>query len=81
MSHGEFGFYSKCSGHPLRIVKNVEMTCFDLRDKSISLTEVSIDCGARVKARRPVTWVRDDGGLGSDSSDGGGEKWPVLDVF
>ena len=81
MAHGEFEFYSKCSGHPLRILKNVEITYFDLRDKSINLAEVSIDCGARVKARRPVTRVRDDGGLGCDSSGGGGEKWPVLDVF
>lgn len=79
--HGELGFYSKCSGHPFKIVENMEMTCFDLRDERIDLNEMSMDSGARVKTRKPVTQIRDDGGLGSGSSSGGSENWPFWMCF
>lgn len=54
MVHGEFGFYSKCSRHLVRIDENMEITCSDLRGKRINLAEASIDSGARMKARKPV---------------------------
>lgn len=54
MAHGKFGSYSKYSGHLVKIVENMEMTCLGLREKRITLSKASIDCGARVKARKPV---------------------------
>lgn len=35
------------------------MTCFGLRGKRISLTEVPVDREARLKARKAITCVRD----------------------
>lgn len=54
MAYGEFRFYSKYSGHLVKIVENMEMTCLGLREKRISLSKASIDCRARVKERKPV---------------------------
>lgn len=54
MIHGEFGFYSNCSGHLVRIDENMEITCSALRDKMINLAEAAIDSGARIKAREPI---------------------------
>lgn len=51
MVHGESGFYSKCSGLPIRLVENMEMTCSGLRDERVSLAEVSVDRGARGKSK------------------------------
>lgn len=75
MVHGEFGFYAKCSGHPIRLVENMEMTCSGLRDERINLAEVSVDHGAKGKVRKPVTLVQDDGGFGLGDDGGDGEKW------
>lgn len=51
MVHGESGFYSKCSGLPIRLVENMEMTCSGLRDERVNLAEVSVDHGARGKSK------------------------------
>lgn len=54
MAHDEFGFYSKCSGHLVRIDENMEITCSGLRGKRINLAETAIDSGARMKASKPI---------------------------
>ena len=61
-----------CRGDPIRIVENMEMTCSGLRDERISLAEVLVDHGARVKRKETRD---DDGGLGLGGSGGGGEIW------
>lgn len=54
MVHGEFGFYSNCSGHLVRIDENMETTCSALRDKMINLAKAAIDGWARMNAREPI---------------------------
>lgn len=54
MVHGEFGFYSKCSEHLVRIGENVEMTSSGLKEKRINLAEASVGCGARTEAGTPM---------------------------